>query len=235
MISRKSLPAAALVAAAFAVAFPALAFFPPKDARDGGPALRISWNMPGATRSPNGSPRFTRLGIGPASLPANRAYMSFGNVLEEPRSFELTGGLFKNMARHAGRRCAFAASDNAIFVDGRPDRHDGSGHRPDAQALTDFAALGIRTDGAFRLERDGDKALTLTPVPDSGPFRVEIDLARIARLGATPLRSSAPAPVVAAVEPIGPSPDATPPDWNQKDGILSLTVDSKSFAYRISL
>ena len=137
----------------------------------------------------------------------------------------------------AGRRCAFAASDNAIFVDGRPNRNDGTGPADvkNAQALADFAALGIRTDGAFRLERDGDKALTLTPVPDGGPFRVEIDLARIARLGATPLRSSAPAPVVAAVEPVGSSPEATPPDWNQKDGILSLTVDSKSFAYRISL
>ena len=92
--------------------------------------------------------------------------------------------------------------------------------------------LNIRLESVMaylRLERDGDKALTLTPVPDSGPFRVEIDLAK---RGFAP---GAPAPVVAAVEPIGSSPDATPPDWNQKDGILSLTVDSKSFAYRISL
>ena len=137
----------------------------------------------------------------------------------------------------AGRRCAFSLSGTAIFVDGRPDRHDGSGSSSDAQApscatnaaaLADFAALGIKTDGAFRLERDGDKALLLTPIPDSGPFRAEIDLAK------TGFAPGAPAPSVAAVEPIESSPEATPPDWNQKDGILSLSVDSKSFAYRIA-
>jgi hypothetical protein len=149
-----------------------------------------------------------------------------------------TPGACAGIVESATRRCAFAVADNAVFVDGRRDRCDGTGPadalNPRSTAML-AALVGIKTDGAFRLERDGDKALTLTPVPDSGPFRVEIDLARIARLGATPLRSSAPAQAVTAVEPIGPSPDATLPDWNQKDGIISLTVDSKSFAYRIVL
>ena len=133
----------------------------------------------------------------------------------------------------AGRRCAFAVADNAVFVDGRPDRSDGTGPADveNAQALADFAALGIKTDGAFRLARDGDKALILTPIPDSGSFRAEIDLAHIATAFHLP---AAPVPTVTAVEPIEPSSDAIPPDWKQEDRILSLSFDAKSFAYRIA-
>ena len=77
--------------------------------------------MPGAVRDERGSPRFTRLGVGPGSLPAARAYMSFGNVLEEPRSFELTGGLFRNMASHAGADYPNGAS-LCQAADALPDR-----------------------------------------------------------------------------------------------------------------
>ena len=121
-----------------------------------------------------------------------------------------------------------------MFVDGRPDRHDGTGpaDTANAAALADFADLGIKTDGAFRLERDGATGdLLLTPIPGSAPFRAEIDLAKVGVPGfasghpvATPLRGC---------EPIEPSLDAASPDWRQKDGILSLSLDAKSFAYRL--
>ena len=84
-----------------------------------------------------------------------------------------------------------------------------------------------QTDGAFRLERDGDRALLLTPIPDMGrPFRAELDLAKT--LGA------AAAATVSAVEPVDPAPGAARPDWRQTGATLSLAVDAKSFAYRVS-
>ena len=113
--------------------------------RADGPALRIAWDMPGATRSPRGSPRFTRLGIGPASLPSARAYMSFGNVLEEPCSFELTGGLFKNMASHAGADYANGAS-LCQAADGIPDR-----------------ILCRRESNVFAVETAGDATFSFVP------------------------------------------------------------------------
>jgi hypothetical protein len=132
----------------------------------------------------------------------------------------------------AGRRCAFSQSAASTFVDGRPDRHDGTGpaDTANAAALADFADLGIRTDGAFRLERGGGNALILTPIPNIGRrFRAEISLSASFVAGAP----SPTAPAVTAVEPIEPSLDATWPDWSQNDGVLSLSLDAKAFAYRI--
>ena len=132
----------------------------------------------------------------------------------------------------SGRRCAFSQSAASTFVDGRPDRHDGTGpaDTANAAALADFADLGIRTDGAFRLEHAGATGdLLLTPIPGSAPFRAEISLSASFVAGAP----SPTAPAVTAVEPIEPSLDATWPDWSQKDGALSLSLDAKAFAYRI--
>ena len=142
-----------------------------------------------------------------------------------------TPGARAGIVEIAGRRCAFSQAGTTLFVDGRPNRNDGTGpaDTANATALADFAALGIRTDGAFRLARDGDKALLLTPIPDSGPFRAEINLAVCKRFV-----TGVPSPAVVAVEPVDSSPDAILPDWKQKDGILSLSVDSKAFAYRIA-
>ena len=113
--------------------------------RADGPALRISWDMPGTTRSERGTPRFTRLGIGPASLPAARAYMSFGNVLEDPRSFELTSGLFRNMASHAGADYANGAS-LVQAADAVPDR-----------------ILCRRASNVFAVETAGDATFSFVP------------------------------------------------------------------------
>jgi len=65
-------------------------------------ALRIAWDMPGASRDARGAPRFTRLGIGPGSEPVWRAYAGFGNVIENPGAFDLRGGGFTLSTRHAG-------------------------------------------------------------------------------------------------------------------------------------
>ena len=65
-------------------------------------ALKISWSMPGAVRAKDGTPRYTRLALGPGSEPAWRAYMGFGNVYEEPRRFRLTSGGFTLSTRHVG-------------------------------------------------------------------------------------------------------------------------------------
>lgn len=65
-------------------------------------ALRIAWTMPGVTRGKDGSPRFTSLALGPASLPAWRAYAGFGNVIEEPRQFRMEASGFALSTRHVG-------------------------------------------------------------------------------------------------------------------------------------
>ena len=141
----------------------------------------------------------------------------------------------------AGRRCAFSQSGASTFVDGRPDRHDGTGpaDTANASALADFADLGIQTDGAFRLERDGATGdLLLTPIPGSAPFRAEIDLAALPLPAATPLRerrgSGRPgATPLRGCEPIEPFLDAAWPAWKQTGSVLSLSLDAKSFAYRL--
>jgi len=65
-------------------------------------ALRIAWDMPGVTRNTRGTPRYTRLGIGAGKEPVWRAYMGFGNVVENPGAFTLQGGGFLLSTRHIG-------------------------------------------------------------------------------------------------------------------------------------
>ncbi len=65
-------------------------------------ALRIAWDMPGVTRDTRGTPRYSRLGIGAASLPVWRVYAGFGNVIENPGAFDLHGGGFVLSTRHIG-------------------------------------------------------------------------------------------------------------------------------------
>ena len=84
-------------------------------------ALRMRWDMPGAVRDERGHPRYTRLGLGTGSLPAARAYAGFGNVIEDPRRFEIGAGGFAVSARHAGADYANGAS-LVQAVDVFPDR-----------------------------------------------------------------------------------------------------------------
>ena len=65
-------------------------------------ALRIAFGMPGANRDLRGEPRFTALGIGPASELAIRVYAGFGNVIQNPGPFDLQAGGFTLSTRHVG-------------------------------------------------------------------------------------------------------------------------------------
>ena len=65
-------------------------------------ALRMAWDMPGVTRSARGEPRYTSLSLGEGSLPAERAYAGFGNVIEQPRDFSLGVTGFELSTRHVG-------------------------------------------------------------------------------------------------------------------------------------
>ncbi|MBP5228498.1 MAG: hypothetical protein J6336_14045 [Kiritimatiellae bacterium] len=65
-------------------------------------ALRMAWDMPGVERDLRGTPRYTELKIGPASLPVWRAYAGFGNVFENPKRLSLGAGGFSLSTRHIG-------------------------------------------------------------------------------------------------------------------------------------
>jgi len=65
-------------------------------------ALRIAFSMPGARRDLRGEPRFSTLGIGPASDLARRVYAGFGNVIQDPARFDLQAGGFTLSTRHVG-------------------------------------------------------------------------------------------------------------------------------------
>ena len=110
-----------------------------------GPALRLAWDMPGAVRDKRGSPRFTRLGPGPASEPASRAYLSMGNVLEEPRAFSVGPGNFRNFTRHVGADYPGGAS-LCQAVDVFPDR-----------------VVCNRAANLFAAETRGDATISLVP------------------------------------------------------------------------
>jgi len=65
-------------------------------------SVRLSFSMPGVKRDRRGQPRFTLLGIGPASRKARRVYAGFGNVIQEPGRFTLHGSGFQLSTRHVG-------------------------------------------------------------------------------------------------------------------------------------
>ncbi len=121
-----------------------------------GPALSIAWDIPGARRGPDGHPRFTRLGIGPAFQPVFRAYAGFGNVIEKPGPFSLAPDGFTLSTRHAG-----ADYPNGLSlvqaVDIFPDRlvHAPASLRFALETHHDAAFLLVPSaSGAFTAARD---------------------------------------------------------------------------------
>ena len=111
-----------------------------------------------------------------------------------------------------GRRCAFAKGKGRLFVDARPS--------PEAAAFVAFEA--VKTDGAFRLEHPASREWRIVPLPDSAPFRAEIDLER---LGAEGLSATS----VEAVD----VKDGGKVDWSQSGRTLTIVADARAFAYRI--
>lgn len=65
-------------------------------------AFRLRFSMPDAERSKRGEPRFTVLGVGPATVKARRVYAGFGNVIQDPEAFTLNQGGFTLSTRHIG-------------------------------------------------------------------------------------------------------------------------------------
>lgn len=64
--------------------------------------LKIAWDMPGAKRDHRGTPRFTRLALGPCNEKVWRVYAGLGNVIEKPGPFKLRSGGFGLSTRHVG-------------------------------------------------------------------------------------------------------------------------------------
>lgn len=64
--------------------------------------LRFAFSMPGVKRDPRGEPRFSALSAGSLSEKARRVYAGFGNVIQDPGSFDLRGGGFTLSTRHVG-------------------------------------------------------------------------------------------------------------------------------------
>ena len=83
--------------------------------------LRVAWDMPGAVRGKDGSPRYTHLANGVGSLPPERVYAGFGNVFARPAGLNLRPSGFELSTRHSGADFAnglslVVASD--VFPDG---------------------------------------------------------------------------------------------------------------------
>ena len=111
-----------------------------------------------------------------------------------------------------GRRCAFAKGKGRLFVDARPS--------PESTVPVAFGA--VRTDGAFRLEHPSSRDWRIVPLPDSAPFRVEIDLERLGAKGLSAMS-------VEAVD----AKDGGKVDWSQSGATLTIVADARVFAYRI--
>ena len=65
-------------------------------------AFKLRFSMPTQERDAKGAPRFTRLGVGPASVKARRVFAGFGNVIQDPDRFTLRHGGFQLSTRHVG-------------------------------------------------------------------------------------------------------------------------------------
>jgi len=66
-------------------------------------ALRCRFAMPAVKHDERGHPRFTLIGLGPVGgAKANRVYAGFGNVIENPRKFDLGSSGFQISTRHVG-------------------------------------------------------------------------------------------------------------------------------------
>ncbi len=65
-------------------------------------ALRVAWDMPDVRRDLRGTPRFTRLALGPSDRAAERIYLGFGAVFEQPGAFTLPYSGVQLGTRHVG-------------------------------------------------------------------------------------------------------------------------------------
>lgn len=64
--------------------------------------LQISWSLPDIKRNKAGYPRIVDLAIGAASEKPYRVYFGFGNVIENPKKFNIIANGFELSTRHVG-------------------------------------------------------------------------------------------------------------------------------------
>ena len=91
--------------------------------------------------------------------------------------------------------------------------------------LVDFD--GVKTNGSFRWVRKNDNAWLMIPVPGSLPYRLEADVEVLSGV------SNAKEVTVTNVEPWNET--AAKPKVEFLDGVLKMTVDSRSFAYLVEI
>ena len=131
-----------------------------------------------------------------------------GKVLPPYGYYAHTRGTESGIVEKDGVRYAFAKSAKGLFVDAR---------KPPVGRTVSFG--GVTTDGALRFAD-----WTIVPLPASGVFSAEIDLASFGAAGRK----------VAGVDAVDPQDGAKSPAWSQDGNVLKVECDAKSFAYRIS-
>ena len=130
-----------------------------------------------------------------------------GKVLPPYGYYAHTRGTESGIVEKDGVRFAFAKSAKGLFVDA---------HKPPVGRTVSFG--GVTTDGALRFAD-----WTIVPLPASGAFSAEIDLASFGAAGRK----------VAGVDAVDPQDGAKSPAWSQSGNALKVECDAKSFAYRI--
>ena len=130
-----------------------------------------------------------------------------GKVLPPYGYYAHTRGTESGIVEKDGVRFAFAKSAKGLFVDAR---------KPPVGRTVSFG--GVTTDGALRFAD-----WTIVPLPVSGAFSAEIDLASFGAAGRK----------VAGVDAVDPQDGAKSPAWSQDGNVLKVECDAKSFAYRI--
>ena len=130
-----------------------------------------------------------------------------GVVLPPYGYYAHTRGTESGIVEKDGARYAFAKSAKGLFVDARK--------QASGRAVS-FG--GVTTDGSFRFSD-----WTIVPLPSSGAFSAEIDLAAF----------GAAERAVVGVDAVDSRVGAKAPVWSQSGNILKVECDAKSFAYRI--
>ena len=154
--------------------------------------------------------------------------LSNGVVLPPYGYYARTRGTKSGIVEKDGVRYAFSKSAKGIFIDARKPS---AGHARSASPQRDkllgvnragraVSFGGLKTDGSFRFAD-----WRIVPLPSSGAFSAEIDLAAFGAAGRT----------VVGVDAEDPQDGAKTPEWNQSGNVLKVDCDAKSFAYRIRL
>ena len=104
-------------------------------------ALKLAWDMPGATRDCAGLPRFAYLRPGPGDRVPDRVYCGFGNVMVKPAKFRFGTDGFMSSSRHVG--ADYSGGFSLVYATAIPA--DALEHDPDGKVF----APAAHHDNAF--------------------------------------------------------------------------------------